>query len=335
VAGSNLVANGSFESALSGWSNWGNATTVTGQSSSGLYAVRVGSAGGGLGANIPGITAGTVYRLSGQVKVSAGSEIAYLGVRFMNAAGSNLLEQSVPFSTMAYYGAKLDVRAPANATAALVYVWKNSGSGFAYLDEIALAPMSGFGPTKGAFIGNSITYSFPTASMGWDHASGMSASSADTDYAHLAAAALNIGAPAITNFAALEREPAANKAGIPAVTAGIDAATAVTIALGDNARLERLTEFGDAYNALLDAVRQARSLVCVSTWWEAAAKDAIIKSACEAHGGTYVYIGDIRTDPQNQDQVQGPQYADGSVDDHPHDWSMARIAARVAAATPR
>ena len=308
---------------------------MTGQASSGTYALRVGTGAGGLGEDIANITAGTVYRLSGRVKVSDASETASLGVTFLDSTGANVLAQSVPFSTITYYGAKLDVRAPANATRAQVYVWKNAGSGFAYLDDIAFTPMSGFSSTKAAFIGNSISYSFPTALMGWDHASGMAASSADTDYAHVTAASLNIGAPAITNFAALEREPAANEANIAQVTAGIDATTAVTIELGDNATLAGLTEFTHAYNALLDAVSHARSLVCVSTWWEESSKDAMIKSACASHGGTYVYIGDIRGDPANRDQLDGPQYTDASVDDHPHDWSMARIAARIAAATPR
>lgn len=320
---------------MSSWTNWGNATAVTGQSNSGAYAVRVGTGAGGLAEDIGGIAAGTIYRLSGRVKVSDSSETAYLGVTITDAAGASLLQQTVPFSTIAYYGANLDVRAPANAAKAQVYLWKNAGSGYAYLDDISFAPVAGFGSVKGVFIGNSITYSHPSAVMGWDHASGMAASSADTDYAHVAAATLNIGAPTILNFSALERDPAANKAGIPNATANIDAATAVTIELGDNVPLERLTEFKDAYNALLDSARHGRSLVCVSTWWEVAAKDAVIKEACESHGGTYVYIGDIRSDPANRDRLDGPQYNDGSVNDHPHEWSMARIAARIASVTPR
>jgi Rieske Fe-S protein len=75
--------------------------------------------------------------------------------------------------------------------------------------------------------------------------------------------------------------------------------------------------------------------VCVSTWWEEPSKDAVIASACEAHGGRYVYIGDILTDPANRDRLEGPQYTDASVQDHPHDWSMARIAERIVAAHPR
>ena len=278
----NLLSNAGFESGLAGWANWGNATAATGHASSGSYAVAVGSDAGGLGQELGGIVAGRTYSLSGQVRVSSGSELAYLGLKFIDASSANLLERSVAFSSTVYSTARLDLAAPANAARALVYVWKNAGTGFAYV-----------------------------------------------------AAALGVESPSITNFSALERDPAANKWLIPDYTAGIDSATAVTIELGDNVALARLSEFADAYDALLAAADHGRSLVCVSTWWEEPSKDAVIASACEAHGGSYVYIGDILTDPANRDRLEGPQYTDPSVQDHPHDWSMARIAERIVAAHAR
>lgn len=197
--------------------------------------------------------------------------------------------------------------------------------------------VSTFDATKGVFIGNSITFSPANPSVGWDHASGMAASSAETDFAHIVGEALHLWSPSFINFAALERDPAANRSRIAELTAGIDHLTAVTIQLGDNASPDpaRLTEFTAAYHQLLDAARHGRTLVCVSTWWELWAKDTMIKEACEARGGTYVYIGDIRYDPKNRDPFDGPQYADPSIQDHPHDWSMARIAERVIAAHAR
>ncbi|HXE47235.1 MAG TPA: carbohydrate binding domain-containing protein [Ramlibacter sp.] len=334
--GANLVSNAGFESGLADWGNWGNSTAVTGQSSSGLFALRVGSGAGGVGHDIAVITPGKTYSLSGQVKVSDGSEVVYLGMKFMDTLGSTLLEQAVPVSSVAYSTARLDLVAPANAAKALVYIWKNAGSGFAYADDIALAAtVAGAAATKGVFIGNSISLIIANPSIGWDHSSGMAASSAATDYAHLVSASLHLQSQTITNFSALEINPAANKGGIPEQTSGIDGATAVTIELGDNARLDHLPEFADAYNALLDAASHGRSLVCVSTWWEERLKDAIIKPACEAHGGTYVYIGDLIGDPANRDLLDGPQYANAALQAHPHDWSMARIAARVAAAHAR
>ena len=165
----------------------------------------------------------------------------------------------------------------------------------------------------------------------------MAASSAATDYAHLVGEALHLWSPSYINFAALERDPAANRSRIAQLTAAIDDATAVTIQLGDNASPDpaRLADFTAAYHELLDAASRGRTLVCVSTWWELWAKDTMIRQACEARGGTYVYIGDIRYDPGNRDRFEGPQYADPSIQDHPHDWSMARIAERVIAAHAR
>lgn len=329
--------NGGFEDALAGWVNWGNAVASTGQAAAGTTAARVGTAAGGLGQDVAGVAGGKPYRLSALVKVSAAADIAYLGVKFRDASGKGLLEQNVAFSSTAYSTAQLDLAAPAGAATALVYLWKNAGTGFAFVDEVAFAPMTAAdaaGP-KAVFIGNSITYSLAAPAVGWNHTSGMAASSAAADYAHLAATGLQVQSPSITNFSALERNPAANKPDIAAMTAGIDAATAVTIQLGDNVPLDRLSEFADAYDALLAAAVRARSLVCVSTWWIEPSRDAVIESACRARGGTYVSIGDIRPDPANRDRLDGPQYTDAAVQDHPHDWSMARIASRVQAAHAR
>lgn len=141
----NLVANGGFENGLASWSDWGNATTST-DAAAGSSAARVGTGGGGFGQDVAGIVAGTTYRLGGIAKVSSAGETGYLGVRFTDDAGSRLAEQSVAFSSSAYSTVQLDLVAPANATSALVYVWKNAGSGFAYVDEVALSQVTSGGP---------------------------------------------------------------------------------------------------------------------------------------------------------------------------------------------
>ncbi len=137
----NLVANGGFENGMASWVDWGNATATGGQAAAGSYAAQVGTGAGGFGQDVAGIVAGNTYRLSGSVKVGSAGETGYLGVKFMNNAGNALLERSVQFTSTAYSTAQVDLTAPANATRALVYVWKNAGSGFAYVDEVALAPV--------------------------------------------------------------------------------------------------------------------------------------------------------------------------------------------------
>lgn len=137
----NLVTNGGFESGLAGWVDWGNAA-ISSQAAAGAAAVQVGTGAGGLGQDVGGIVAGGTYRLSGLPKVSTAGETGYLGVRFTDDAGTRLLEQSAAFGSTAYAAAQLELVAPANATRALVYVWKNAGSGFAYVDQVALGQVT-------------------------------------------------------------------------------------------------------------------------------------------------------------------------------------------------
>jgi hypothetical protein len=194
-------------------------------------------------------------------------------------------------------------------------------------------------------IGNSLAV-VPADPAGseWDHTSGAAASSADTDYAHLVAKGLGLPLT-VSNFADLERNPndAINKIDmltpveeqIAKHAASVTADSIVVVQLGDNALPQTMGEFGPAYGALLDAVAARRALVCVSTWWRDDSKDSVIRAACEAHGGRFVIIGDILHDPTSRDRIEGPQFQNASLQAHPHDWSMARIAARVLVALER
>lgn len=212
-------------------------------------------------------------------------------------------------------------------------------------DSAPGAPAEGPRPAHLVVIGNSIARHGPAPDIGWTHDSGMAASSASTDYAHLVAAGLGIASPTVINFADLERNPldVINAIDtttpllqqIAANTSGIDERTAVVVQLSDNAPVETMPDFSVAYADLLVAAAKRQVLVCVGSFWFAPEKDAVVKAACEANGGRYVYIGDLRTSPANRDQIEGPQYSNAAVQSHPHDWSMARIAERVLAALER
>ena len=139
----NLVTNGTFESGLANWDNWGNATTTT---ESGSQAAQVGTAAGGIGQRVEPVTPGNGYRLSARGKVSTSGETAYLGLGFTDDAGNTLAVQNVVIRSTANSTLQLDATAPAGATHALVFVWKNDGSGFAIVDDVSLvqvAPGSG------------------------------------------------------------------------------------------------------------------------------------------------------------------------------------------------
>lgn len=150
----NMVVNGGFENGLAGWSNWGNASAVAGQASSGTSALSVGTGAGGAGQEVGGIVPGSTYRLTAQAKVSTASDTVYVGVNFVDQSGAPLTQNAVLVTT--YTAASLDVLAPPNAARALVYVWKNTGSGLASVDDISLAVTADVAPGA-ASAGNLVT----------------------------------------------------------------------------------------------------------------------------------------------------------------------------------
>jgi hypothetical protein len=137
-ASASMVSNGGFENGMNGWIDWGGTAVVAGQANSGTSALRVGTSAGGAGQSVAGIVPGNTYRLRAQAKVSTASETAYVGVNFIDEAGIPFTQNSVLVSSTAYTATTLEVVAPANAVGALVYVWKNAGSGLAYVDDFAL-----------------------------------------------------------------------------------------------------------------------------------------------------------------------------------------------------
>jgi len=195
-------------------------------------------------------------------------------------------------------------------------------------------------PPKLIVLGNSITYAPATPSLDWDHSSGMGASDAAHDFAHMVGAGLGAtvtatnvsrqgieGNGAVDPINAVTGSPAADV--IAQNTEAIDARTAVVVQLGDNVQPDYLPTFGVVYGQLLDAiVRKGGRLVCVSTWWRDASKDSVMQSACTIRGGRWVDIGDVY--PMRKDDLG--RYSNASVEAHPHDWSMAVIAERVSAA---
>lgn len=165
----NLVVNGGFENGLASWVNWGNTVASTGQAAAGSYAAQVGTGDGGFGQSIGNVAVGTTYSASAQVKVSSPDELGYFGLKFMDAAGNVLGMRYVTFSSTTYSPVQVQLAAPANATSALVYVWKNAGSGFASVDEVSLAaPAPAVANTSeqqvddgSAFIGNTSIAAIP------------------------------------------------------------------------------------------------------------------------------------------------------------------------------
>lgn len=189
-------------------------------------------------------------------------------------------------------------------------------------------------------IGNSLAIHPVAPSLGWNHESGMAASDVAHDYVHLTATQLGIPLKAVRNEASIERNPAdpintidtSTPMGelIATATQGIDSQTDVVVQLGDNVGDAQMPDFSIDYPRLLDAVIDSKphSLVCTSRWWAETTIDAMMQAACIAHGGKFVYIGDIY--PVRTDVIQPGE--DHGVSEHPHDPSMAIIADRLLAA---
>lgn len=173
-------------------------------------------------------------------------------------------------------------------------------------------------------LGNSFAVQGPNSNVGWNHTSGMAASDADHDYAHLIAANMQMKLD-VQNVGDIERDPVGTSfVVIPKATDGLTARTVVVVQLGDELNETYRNEFNAAYTRLLDGTVGTESLVCISTWWADASTDSMISAACAQHGGHYVYIGDIY--PQRTDVTTGESTAIAS---RPHDPSMAIIAQRI------
>ncbi len=184
-------------------------------------------------------------------------------------------------------------------------------------------------PTDLVVIGNSLTRHGQLPTVDWYGDWGMAASVSSKDFSHLVSTSLNLPLSAAINFSTLETSPiTVLDSDILSIVAPVKQSSMVVVELGDN--VSTLEVFSPQYSKLLDSVSQARLLVCTSTWWKDINKDAVIQAACAAHGGQYVFIGDIYTDPTNQDK-QGVQFSNAGVNAHPHDWSMAKIAERIVA----
>lgn len=183
----NMVANGGFESGIADWANWGNASLVTGQASSGSTSLRVGPAAGGVGQVVAGIVPGNTYRLTAQAKVSAASETAYVGLNFVDAAGTPLTQNSMLVNSTSWTTATVDVAAPPNASGALVYIWKNAGSGVADVDDFSLRAI-GRAPAGPEFLDNKVANGgLENGLQGWQNWGNTIASTADVPTGFMAA----------------------------------------------------------------------------------------------------------------------------------------------------
>ncbi|MBT8162779.1 MULTISPECIES: SGNH/GDSL hydrolase family protein [Arthrobacter] len=128
----------------------------------------------------------------------------------------------------------------------------------------------------------------------------------------------------------------ANTATVAAMSTPPASPGLVIVELGTNdVNKTDIGKFGTDYAALLDSLNATKPvLVCVGTWQFGTTMgfDSVIESACEARGGRFVKIGDIRENPAMVAVKGSSGYPDAADGNHPNDAGHTEIARRIVAA---
>ena len=113
------------------------------------------------------------------------------------------------------------------------------------------------------------------------------------------------------------------------------AADLVILELGTNdVNKTDIAAFRQGLNALVAQLAASKALlICVGTWQYGTTQgfDGQIQQACEAAGGRFVKIGDIRENPVMVAQKGTPAFPQAADGAHPNDAGHAEIARRVLA----
>jgi hypothetical protein len=192
------------------------------------------------------------------------------------------------------------------------------------------------------FLGNSITLHGPKADIGWTGNWGMAASSEDKDYVHLVTTALaqHTGSrPQITvgNIADFERNYATYDVDKQMKDLFAPDPDLVVLAIGEN--VPALASEGDkaqfrtgVMSILRCALARRHPLVVVrSGFWADAAKDEVLRQACQDVNGLFVDAGPIGRDAANAARSERAFTHDG-VAAHPGDKGMKALADAIVGA---
>jgi hypothetical protein len=142
-----LAQNPGFETGLTPWTSYGNASVVTSNAHSGTRAVQLTYAapwGSGVEQVITGLLPNTTYALSAWARLDTGATDAIVpGVKEYDSAGNQV---SVLVTSTAYTQVAMQFTTGASSTSARIYCWRGSGSGNAYCDDFAVIA-AGASPT--------------------------------------------------------------------------------------------------------------------------------------------------------------------------------------------
>lgn len=133
----NLLANPGFEQQFTSWTSWGNSQAVT-DAAAGAYALRAGTAGGGIAQDLKSLQPGKAYVFTAKAKRSNSSDWGWIGITFRDAAGNQIAAPSAPISGGAYETVTLEFTTPASFASATAWAWKDPGTGYIFVDETYL-----------------------------------------------------------------------------------------------------------------------------------------------------------------------------------------------------
>ncbi len=144
-SGNNLVSNPGFENGSVGspWYVWKGGTSYVAISTSnvnhGTYSAECNTSGGGgtYLSQVISVSPNTSYTLSCAIKNST-SGITYLGVK-----NHGYPEASTTYTSTAYGQAQMNFTTGSSATTAEIFIWKNTGTGSAWIDDFSLVQTSG------------------------------------------------------------------------------------------------------------------------------------------------------------------------------------------------
>ncbi len=189
------------------------------------------------------------------------------------------------------------------------------------------------------FVGNSITKHGPKADIDWHGNWGMAATSADKDYVHLVTQSLAAKQGAqpevmVKNVADFERGHATYDIVGKFADAAALKADLIILCIGENVAglktPEAQAKYQERVTDLLKTLKAnpQAAVIVRSSFWANTAKDAAMRQACEAVGGTFVDISALSKDEKNYARSERP-YKHAGVANHPGDRGMAAIAEAI------
>lgn len=200
---------------------------------------------------------------------------------------------------------------------------------------VASAAFAGQPPVERLLvIGDSISKHQPNATLGWEGNWGMAASSEDKDYVHLFLARLAASQagkePELLICAEGGGTLAAQAAQCERFKAfGADLAI-VQMGENDNKEVDE-AGFQRPYEEILEAIKAGNPkarILCAGVWtppYGSAAKDALIRKACEKTGAVFVDLGSANSVPANKAGSEN-RFSHPGVNWHPGDKGMQAYA---------